>query len=88
MELTTPEEFEERAVIDIEIAYPPSGTMGWTINDNAAANFSISDTTIRFTIAETGEDIRIERQNCVWTGVRRLIRKYPKRKTVSPPPAE
>ena len=90
MELTTPEEFIERHIIDIEIVYV-SGSMGWTINNTPEAEFQEDsiDRVITFTIVETGQRISIERSNCVYTSVTFTTRKYSKpRVPPTPTPTE
>ena len=86
METTTPDEFIERAVIDINVEFVGSPFMQWTINDTPDAHFLNGEKRIRFHIVELNQDVAIERCNIAWAAIGRRIDKIPVKK--AKPPSE
>ena len=80
MEVTSPDEFIEKPVIDINVEFMGAPFMQWTINDTPDAQFHNGEKRIRFHIVELNQDVAIERCNIAWASIGRRIDKIPVKK--------
>jgi len=77
MDVTSPDEFIDKPVIDIDVTFCNAPAMGWTINDTPEAQFKSGACAITFTIVETGQEVSIERNAIAWSSITRRIDRIP-----------
>jgi hypothetical protein len=70
MDITTPDEYITKNVIDINVEAVGAPALSWTINDEPASKFHNGEKRITFHIAETAAgptdiDVAIERTNVI-----------------------